>query len=237
MGWNRTDGGSPDEVGHVAVRTSAVQRLSPVAIEGHRSSRSGGPDHPMREATRRAAGLHADGWTPELRRHVEGYFDDLAGEWHTRGSSQRTAVVTDALVRGFGPMDRPVGLVVEVGSGIGSYSNLLAERFATVLAVDLSRAMLQRAPSGPAHRIQADGATLPAADGSAVAIVLINVFLFPAEVERVLAPDGALFWVNTSGENTPIYLSVDDLVAALPGEWTGMSSRAGEGHWCVLRRV
>jgi SAM-dependent methyltransferase len=144
----------------------------------------------MREATRRATGLHAGGWTPELRGHVESYFDDLAGEWHTRGSSQRTAVVTDAFVRGFGPMDLPVGLVVEVGSGIGSYSNLLAERFATVLVVDLSRAMLQRAPIGPAHRIQADGATLPAGDGSAVAIVLINVFLFPAEVEPVLSPDG-----------------------------------------------
>ena len=44
-------------------------------------------------------------------------------------------------------------------------------------------------------------------------------------------------YVNSSGEYTPIYLSVDDLVAALPGEWMGRSSRAGEGHWCVLRRA
>jgi len=44
-------------------------------------------------------------------------------------------------------------------------------------------------------------------------------------------------WVNSSGEQTPIYLSVDDLIARLPGEWTGAASRAGEGHWCVLRRV
>ena len=63
----------------------------------------------MREATRRAAGLRAGGWTGELRSHVEGYFDDLAGQWHTRGSPQRTAVVTDALVRGLDPMDPPVG--------------------------------------------------------------------------------------------------------------------------------
>ena len=143
----------------------------------------------------------------------------------------------DALVRGLGPIDPPVGLVVEVGSGIGTYSNLLAERFATVLAVDLSRAMLLEAPIGPAHRVQADGATLPIGDASAAAIVLINAFVFPAEVERVLSPDGALVWVNSSGEHTPIYLSVDDLVAALPGEWRGRSSRAGEGHWCVLRRA
>ena len=218
-------------------RTLAIQHLPPVAIEGHRSSGAGGPDHPMRMATRRAAGLRPDGWTGELRKHVEGYFDGLAGEWHTRTSPQRMAVVMDALVRGLGPIDSPIGLAVEVGSGIGTYSNLLAERFARVLAVDLSLAMLQLAPIGPAYRTQADGSALPVGDSSAAAIVLINAFLFPAEVERVLSPNGVLVWVNSSGEHTPIYLSVDDLVAALPGEWTGTSSRAGEGHWCVLRRA
>src|SRR5258706_3272624 len=175
----------------------------------------------MRMATRRAAGLGADGWTGELRKQVEGFFDGLAGEWHTRTSPQRTAVVMDALVRGVGPIDSPSGLAVEVGSGIGTYSNLLAERFATVLAVDLSLAMLQLAPSGPAHRAQADGSALPLGDSSAAAIVLINAFLFPVEVERVLSPDGALIWVNSSGQHTPIYLATDDVVDARPGYRTG----------------
>ena len=191
----------------------------------------------MRIATRRAAGLGADGWTDELRHQVEGYFDALASEWYTRTSPQRTAVVMDALLRGLGPIDSSVGIAVEVGSGIGTYSNLLAERFAKVVAVDLSLAMLKLAPSGPAHRVQADGAKLPIGDSTAAAIVLINAFLFPAEVERVLSPEGALVWVNSSGEQTPIYLSVDDLVAGLPGEWAGTWSRAGEGQWCVLRRA
>ena len=191
----------------------------------------------MRQATRRAAGLHEAGWTGELRDEVQGYFDNLAGEWHTRSSPQRTAVVVDALVRGLDPLGPAGGVAVELGSGTGTYSSLLAERFATVLAIDLSHAMLGQAPIGPALRIQADGARLPVADGSAAAIVLINAFLFPAEIERVLAPDGVLVWVNSSGEFTPIYLSVDDLVAALPGEWTGSWSRAGEGHWCVIRRT
>ena len=191
----------------------------------------------MRIVTRRAAGLEAGGWTGELRHQVEGYFDGLAGEWHTRNSPQRTAVVMDAFVRGLGAINSPAGMAVEVGSGIGTYSSLLAERFATVVAVDLSLAMLKLAPSGPAHRVQADGARLPAGDASAAAIVLINAFLFPAEVERVLSPAGVLVWVNSSGEHTPIYLSAEDLVAGLPGEWTGTSSRAGEGHWCVLRRA
>ncbi len=191
----------------------------------------------MRIPTRRAAGLHARGWSGELRHQVERYFDSLAGEWHTRTSPQRTLIVRDALERGLGTIDAPMGIAVEIGSGIGTYSHLLAERFATVVAVDLSLAMLKLAPIEPALRVQADGAKLPIGDSSAAAIVLINAFLFPAEVERVLSPEGALVWVNSSGEHTPIYLSVDDLVAGLPGEWTGTSSRAGEGHWCVLRRV
>jgi ubiquinone/menaquinone biosynthesis C-methylase UbiE len=191
----------------------------------------------MRIATRRAAGLDAGGWTGELRHQVEGYFDGLAGEWHTRASPQRTAAVRDALVRGLGAVRSPVGMAVEVGSGIGTYSNLLAERFATVVAVDLSLAMLKLAPAGPALRVQADGAKLPVGDSSAAAVVLINAFVFPAEVGRVLSPEGALVWVNSSGEQTPIYLSVDDLIAGLPGDWTGTSSRAGDGHWCVLRRA
>jgi SAM-dependent methyltransferase len=215
----------------------AIQRLPALPIEGHRSSGAGGPDHPMRVATRRAAGLDAGGWTRELRSEVAGYFDDLADEWHTRSSWQRTAVVMDAFIRGLDAVHFSGGVALEVGSGIGTYSHLLAERFAKVVAVDLSLAMLKLAPARPAHRVQADGARLPIADSSAAAIVLINAFLFPVEVDRVLSPHGALVWVNSSGEQTPIYLSVDDLVAGLPGRWTGTSSQAGEGHWCVLRRA
>jgi len=177
------------------------------------------------------------GWTGELRDEVETYFDGLAGEWNTRTSPQRTAIVMDALTRGFDAVHPRRGLAVEVGSGTGAYSHLLAEHFAPVVAIDLSLAMLQLAPNAPGRRVQGDGSKLPLGDASAAAIVLINAFLFPSEIERVLAPDGVVVWVNSSGEHTPIYLSVEDLVAALPGEWTGVSSRAGEGHWCVLRRA
>jgi ubiquinone/menaquinone biosynthesis C-methylase UbiE len=191
----------------------------------------------MRIATRRAAGLDPGGWTDQLRREVAEFFDGLAGEWHTRTSPQRRSIVADALGRGLGTPRRRAGAAVEVGSGIGAYSALLAERFETVVAIDLSFAMLELAPARPAHRVQADSAALPLADASAAGIVLINMFLFPAEVDRVLAPDGVLVWVNSSGEQTPIYLSTGDVLAALPGEWRGMAGRAGEGHWCVLHRV
>src|SRR5262245_36525822 len=123
--------------------TSAIQRLPPVTIEGHRSSGAGGPDHPMRIATRRAAGLDPGGWSGDLREFVRLYFDDLAAEWHTRTSPERMAVVMDALDRGVGRIDVPAGVAVEVGSGIGAYSSLLAERLQTVLAIDLSLTMLR----------------------------------------------------------------------------------------------
>jgi ubiquinone/menaquinone biosynthesis C-methylase UbiE len=124
-----------------------------------------------------------------------------------------------------------------VGSGIGTYSPLIAEHFSSVIAVDLSIEMLLRAPDRPAHRVLADGSKLPLRDASAAAVVLINCFLFPDEVARVLKSDGVVLWVNSSGESTPIHLSTDDLVARLPGKWDGVTSRAGEGLWTVLRRA
>ena len=191
----------------------------------------------MRAVTRRAAGLEAGGWTDALRSDVAKFFDDLAPEWSSRNTGPRIAVVQDALERGLGPVTSPSGLAIEVGSGTGNYSGLLAERFQRVLAVDLSLAMLKLAPAGPAYRVRGDGSHLPVRDASATSVVLVNSFLFPDEAARVIAPGGSLVWVNSSGEQTPIYLSADDLVSRLPGDWTGTASRAGLGTWCVLRRT
>ncbi len=214
-----------------------IKQLPPVTIEGHQLTSTGTPDHPMRIATRRAAGLDQGGWTDALAGDVANYFDELAGQWHTRTSPERTLIVADALKRGLGEVGMPAGLAVEVGSGIGTYSGLLAERFRPVMAVELSMEMLKLAPAAPAHRVLADGSRLPLRDASAAAVVLINAFLFPEEIARVLIPDGVVIWVNSSGECTPIHLSVDDLVKALPGAWHGVTSRAGEGLWSVLRRA
>jgi len=214
-----------------------IKRLPPIAIEGHQITSSGGPDHPMRIATHRAAGLTDGGWTGELRDDVAKYFDDMASEWHTRTSPERTAIVADALARGLAEVGTPAGLAVELGSGIGTYSGLIAKHFSPLVAVDLSMEMLKLAPGEPAHRVQADGSQLPLRDASAAAIVLINCFLFPDEVVRVLKPGGVLVWVNSSGEQTAIHLSTNDLLKQLPGKWDGVESRAGGGLWCVLRRA
>ena len=186
----------------------------------------------MRVMTRRAAGLEDPPWDATARAEVAGLFDSLAPEWHTRTSPERSAVVADALDRG----RVAGGSVLEVGSGIGAYSGLLARRFERVVSVDLSSEMLQLARAEPGHRVLADSVALPVSDASMDAVVLVNMLLFPDEVARVLAPGGAVVWVNSSGESTPIHLLPGEVADALPGDWTGACSRAGIGLWAVLRR-
>lgn len=195
-----------------------------------------GPDHPMRLVTRQVA-FEADGWTPERRRKVADLFDDLAPEWHTRDYPGRDDPLRDALARG---LDGVAGTCLEIGSGTGLSTRLLIERCSRVVALDLAREMLLRAPAEAAPRVQADAAELPFADGGIGVLVLVNALLFPAEYDRVLEPGGHLVWVNSRGDQTPIHLPTSDVVAALDeattSRWEARSSEAGWGTWCVVWR-
>ncbi len=215
----------------------SLTRLPGIQIEGSQSSGLGSDEHPMRIMTRRAAGLHPGAWDDGARAEVAAFFDGLAPEWHSRTGPARDAVVADALTRGLPEPLGPADVCLELGSGIGAYTVRLAERWQRVLAIEVSLEMLRRAPADPGHRLLADGAVLPLADGVASAVVLVNCFLFPAEVARVLAPEGVVVWVNSSGSETPIHLPPQDVASALPGRWTGVESTAGVGLWCVLHRV
>jgi len=181
--------------------------------------------------------LDGQTWDIDEVRVVARFFDELAGDWNDRfGHEDRAAPLADAARRG-GPIggDR----CLELGSGTGLTSAWLAGRFAAVLAFDLSLEMLRRAPAGVAPRVCADGAALPVPDGSVDSVALINMFLFPVEVARVLTPlgHGTVVWVSSAGPHTPIYLPPDEVAAALPGTWDGVASTCGEASWCVLRRV
>ena len=213
----------------------SLAELPALAIAGHQPSGLGSPDHPMRIMTRRAAGLHPGGWDDAARAEVSAYFDGLAPEWHTRISPGRDAIVRDALARGVGDGDGDV--CIELGSGIGAYTPKLVQRWSRVVATEVSHEMLLRAPRDVGCRVLADGARLPLQDGAADAVVLVNCFLFPGEVDRVLAPAGVVVWVNSSGGETPIHLPPEDVIEALPGRWEGVRARAGAGIWCVLRRA
>lgn len=207
----------------------SLPRIIPAAPD---KPKFAGPDHPMRKVTRQVA-FEPTGWTPERAAKVTGLFDALAPEWHTRETEGRMEPLVDALERGC----VAGGVCLEVGSGTGFGTLYLAGRFDVILALDIAMEMLTRAPANLGHRVRADGARLPLREASADALVLVNALLFPAEASRVLAPEGAVVWVNSLGDQTPIHLTAHDVAEALPGTWEGVESEAGWGTWCVLRRA
>jgi ubiquinone/menaquinone biosynthesis C-methylase UbiE len=188
-----------------------------------------GSNSPMRTVTRQVAFSNA--WDSDRAGKVTDLFDGMAHEWHTRVSADRRKPLSDAIDRG----GVPAGQVLELGSGIGDSTAYLEERLGPTVAIDIAMEMLSRAPTTP-PRARGDANRLPFPDATAMSVVLINALLFPSEVERVLHPEGAVVWVNTSGEHTPIHLTSEELIDALPGTWGGVASRAGRGTWAVVRR-
>ncbi len=192
-----------------------------------------GPDHPMRKLTRSIA--LGEPWTPDDAHRVAAIFDGLAPEWTERQVDPvKAAVVDDALDRGAPPLD---GRWLELGSGTGAGTRLLHGRVAEQVSVDLSAGMLAHAPDGLAPKVRADSSQLPFPADSFDAVLMINMILFPGEVDRVLRPGGTVVWVNTRADQTPIHLPPVDVERALPGEWSGVTARAGTGLWAVLRRA
>jgi len=191
-----------------------------------------GPDHPMRTLTRAVA--FGEPWTSAHAARVADLFDGLAPEWAARASDpDRTAPIADALERGDCPLD---GSWLEIGSGTGIGTAVVAPLVRSLVATDLSAEMLRQAP-GVAPRLRADGSMLPVRDDGVDAVLLVNMMLFPAEIDRVLRRAGALVWVNTRGDQTPIHLPQHDVLAALPGRWRATTASAGQGFWMVARRA
>jgi SAM-dependent methyltransferase len=192
----------------------------------------GSPTHPMRIATRRAA-FEPDYWNADVARGVAKFFDDLAPVWDERSGVGEMAPLEDALARG-----GPFGLrCLEIGAGTGVGTKVLAEHFEQVIALDIAGEMLNHFHDVSADLVLADGAALPFVAASMDAIVLVNAFLFPAELDRVLTPKGAIVWMNSLAEDTPIHLPPEDVLAALPGQWTAVTAEAGWGQWAVVRRA
>jgi SAM-dependent methyltransferase len=187
---------------------------------------------PMQELTRSIA-AEPDAWTPERRSQVASFFDAVAAGWSERDRPERHEAIADALTRG-APF--PSGWCVEVGSGTGNSTADFRRAFGAVVSFDISGEMLRLA-SGPGPRVHSDASALPLRSGSAAVVALVNMFLFPNEVARVLADDGVLLFVSTNGDQTPIYLPPVDIMGALPGSWEGVTAEAGWGTWLTARRV
>jgi len=190
-----------------------------------------GPDHPMRLLTRATA--FGEEWSAENAARVSKVFDGLAPQWASPDIDPlKAAPVLDAIDRGRPQLD---GRWIELGSGTGSGCRIIDGIVAEHISVDLSEQMLVHAPDG-SPKVRADSACLPFPDDVADVVLLINMLLFPGEVDRILRDSGSVVWVNTRGDQTPIHLSANDAAAALPGDWSGVTARAGRGLWAVLGR-
>ena len=191
-----------------------------------------GPDNPIRRRTRAVA--LGEPWTADNARPMAELFDSMAADWATRHvDDNKSAPILDALDRGEVPVD---GDWLELGSGTGAGTRLLSGVVGSFVATDLSAEMLRHAPGELAPRVHADASILPFPADSFDAVLMINMLLFPHEVDRVLRPGGAIVWVNSLGDQTPIHLPPDDVLAALPGDWTGRTARADTGFWLIARR-
>jgi len=191
-----------------------------------------GPDHPIRRRTRAVA----DGvpWTIDNARRMAELFDSMAAEWSTQHVDEtKSAPVLDAIERGEVPVD---GAWLEIGSGTGAGARVLSGTVGSLVVTDLSAEMLRHSPGELAPRVHADASALPFPTGSFDAVVMINMLLFPHEVDRVLRVGGSVVWINSLGDQTPIHLPAEDVLAALPGEWDGRTARAGTGFWLTARR-
>lgn len=206
-----------------------VEYLSPLEIT--RPEKFAGADHPMRKVTQETA-FDPGSWTPERRQRVADLFDGLAEQWQSRHAEPRILPLRDALNRG---RCQP-GLCLEPGCGTGPATAMLATHFQRVIAMDLSWEMLRRVTVPGVPRILTDASQTPLSDHSVDTIVLMNMLLFPTEVERLLKPAGSVIWINSRGDQTPIHLSPEQLLEALPGSWEARSAKAGAGLWAVARR-
>lgn len=192
---------------------------------------------PLQQLVRQLA-FSPSSWSPQHKAEITKRFDDLAPEWHTRGGEERLAPTRDALRRGGIPRG---GTALEIGSGTGLQTGVLREHFDHVVSLDLSPAMLGLTPRREGVSVvRADAAQLPVRSTSVEAVVCVNAFLFPDECARVLARTGAVVFVSTSGDQTPIYLPPSEVVTALTPalEPSGaFTASVGWGLWTTVLRM
>lgn len=189
-------------------------------------------EHPMRRVTREVA--FEGGWSRSRAHKVRELFDSKAGEWDApRSEPVRVAPIRDAVSRG--------GLVsgpwLELGAGTGIGTRILSPALRSLVAVDMAMAMLKATPVVAAPQVRGDASCLPFGDSVFAGVAMINMLLFPSEMDRVLGERGQVLWVNTSGASTPIHLTPEELLTALPGEWTGRWACSGQGFWVVAERA
>lgn len=191
-----------------------------------------GPDHPMRKVTRQVA--FEGGWDSARAAKVGALFDGMAADWAEVSTEPiKAAPIADAIERGG---LTATGRWLELGSGTGAGTRILAPAVESLIACDLAGEMLAHAPGELAPRVRGDASSLPFAADTFVGVMMVNMLLFPVEIDRILGVGGQVLWINTLGDQTPIHLPVEDVAEVLPGSWQVTTARAGTGFWAVLSR-
>ncbi|MGB9113046.1 MAG: class I SAM-dependent methyltransferase [Acidimicrobiales bacterium] len=175
-------------------------------------------------------------WSPSLAREVGAIFDGRAATWWTHRSPEYFRPLAEAIdaAGAFG------GVCIDIGSGISLHEETLRARFDRVVAIDLSAEMLRLADRSGTSLVRADASALPIRAKSVDLVVCVNMFLFAAEYTRVLRAGGAIIFVSTSGDRTPIYLSPRDVNDALvtygDARFATVSGTSGDACWTIARR-
>ena len=171
----------------------------------------------MRDVTREIA--FGGEWTSARAEMVAALFDDMAPGWtdsHTVPT--RMASIVDAIDRG--RSSHPVRSSNSAPAPAWR-PRLLAEPVSRSLPSTSRCRCSSTLPPGAGSRVRGDSSALPLPDDAVDALLLVNMLLFPGEVDRVLSSTGELVWVNTLAEETPIHLSPDDVVAGAAGQLVG----------------
>ena len=189
----------------------------------------------MRHITRDV--VYKNLWNSNLVEEVKKLFDEKASEWSTtRNIPSRGIPVLDALERGEVYGEK----VVDLGAGTGLATQLLVNKFESVVALDISKEMIKNSVTPETPQVCADGCCLPFASNSIDVFLVMNMILFPNEIERCLKDEGFLVWVSSRGPETPIYLPPEEVIDLMSANsevsWFGVSAYAIEGSWLVARR-
>ena len=200
-----------------------------------KSVRGSGSNSRMRDITRDVA--YKKLWNFDLAEEVKKLFDEKALEWSsTRNIPARGIPVLDALERGEVYGKR----VVDLGAGTGLATQILVNNFESVVALDISKEMIKNSVTPETPQVCADGDCLPFASNSIDAFLVMNMILFPNEIERCLRDEGFLVWISSRGPETPIYLPPEEVIELMSvnseASWFGVSAYALEGSWLVARR-
>jgi ubiquinone/menaquinone biosynthesis C-methylase UbiE len=177
-----------------------------------------------------------------FRRPLARMFDRLAPTWDgSRVTPEHMAILEAALAA----VDRAPATILDVGTGTGAAARAIAARWpeAQVTGVDLSPEMVREAQAragSPRERyLVGDASALPFPAGAFELVVLLNMIPFYDELARVTSPGATIVLTYSRGDETPIWVPLEQARGELAHRGFGQSREivAGAGKGLVATRL